>query len=390
MSHHLIRSHSTTRALTASLAAAAALSVGLAGCTSPAGDTQAGSAGEASLSIVATTTQLADFAREIAADDATVTGLLPPGGSAHHFDPSPKDLLALGTADVLIVNGAGLESFVESAVDASGFSGTVITAADGIDLDALAEAHDHDHDHDHGEHEHEHETEPEPEADHADTHGEHDHADHADHADTHSHDGHDHGAVNPHLWTSPRLAADMVAEIARGLEAADPERANDYAQRAAAYEARLAALDEWASEQFSRVPEASRVLVSSHDSLHYYLDDYGITFAGAIMPSFEDNAEPSAKDIDALVAEIKRLGVQAIFVESSMSPKLATTIAREAGVRVVGDDPSGAESVFADGLGAPGSGAETYIDATLHNTRLILDAWGYSADSVPDSIGAHS
>lgn len=378
MTHHSHHPRTTVRAVTSGVTVALLLSIGLAGCSSSTQASTSTGEGQAALNIVASTTQLADFAREVGGSDVTVTGLLPTGGSAHHFDPSPKDLLSLSNADVLIVNGAGLETFVDAAVEASGFSGTVITAADGIDLDALADeahehessAHDHDHDHDTELHDHDH-----------------DH-DHEAESEAGSHDGHDHGPVNPHLWTAPRLAAQMVAEVAHGLEAADPEHAERYAQRAADYRQRLSELDGWVADQFAKVPESERVLVSSHNSLSYYLDDYGITFAGAIMPGFEDNAEPSAKDIDALVSEIKRLGVQAIFVESSMSPKLAVTIAREADVRVVGDDPNGAESLFADGLGAPGSGAETYIDATVHNTRLIVEAWGYQVDSAPEGLGA--
>ncbi|KIP51491.1 metal ABC transporter substrate-binding protein, partial [Leucobacter komagatae] len=100
------------------------------------------------------------------------------------------------------------------------------------------------------------------------------------------------------------------------------------------------------------------------------------------MPSFEDNAEPSAADLDALTARIKERGVRA-FVESSMSPKLARTIAREAGVTVVDS-----ESLYADSLGVEGSGAETYVDATIHNTRVILEAWGEPVGPLPAELGA--
>ena len=323
-----------------------------------------GADGDGKLSVVATTTQLADFAREVGGDHVKVTGLLTAGASAHHFDPSQKDLLALGGADVLIVNGAGLEGFVDAAVKASGFTGETITAADGVDLDEARhiteegeeEGHDHADEHDH------------------------------DHADEHDHDeedGHDHGDINPHLWTSVRISSDMVGEIAKGLAAADPANAADYTARAEAYQKRLAALDEWIGAQFDRVPASERILVTGHDSLRYYLHDYDIAFAGSIMPSFEDNAEPSAAAIDELIAEIKEHGVKAIFVESSMSPKLAETIAKEAGITVVK-----ADSLYADSLGVAGSGAENYIDATVHNTRLILEAWGAKIDPVPEAVGA--
>ena len=367
-------------------ASALAAALALSAC-SPAAGTPASD----KLNVVTTTTQLADFADQIGGDNIELTSLLAPGASAHHFDPSPKELVALSQADVLIVNGADLEGFIDSTIEASGFTGELVTAADGIDLDEAkaittegeleAESgetphQDHDHaDHDHADHDH---------ADHAD----HDHADHdhdhaADDAEAHgAHDGHDHGDTNPHLWTSPRYAGAMAAEVARGLAAADPDHAADYEQRAAAYAAKLAALDAWVGAQFEAVPAEDRVLVSGHDSLRYYLHDYGIAYAGAIMPSFEDNAEPSAAELDALSERITERGVRAIFVESSMSPKLAQAIARETGITVVDSD-----ALYADSLGPQDSDAATYIGATVHNTRVILEAWGATPDAVPTELG---
>lgn len=356
----------------AALALATGTALALSACGSSASD---GGSGSGSLRVVATTTQLADFSARVGGDDIELTGLLPAGGSAHHFDPSPADLLALGQADVLVVNGAGLETFIDDAIDASGFDGEIVTASDGIDLAAAKEitaegeaggdGHSEEHDHaDHG----------------TDDHGAEDHGAEEHAASGEAHD-HDHGDVNPHIWTSPKNAEGMVAEIASGFERADLDRADAYAERAEAYTAELTDLDAWVAAQFERVPAADRVLVSGHDSLRYYLHDYGIDFAGALLPSFEDSAEPSAADIDALVHEIRESGAKAVFVESSMSPKLARTVAAEAGVEVVD-----AEALYADSLGAPGSGADTYIDATVHNTRTILEAWGAEPQALPASL----
>lgn len=349
------------RRILAGLALAAGAALTLSACsTGAAGDTH-----EGALRVVATTTQLTDFAGEVGGDDIKLTGLLPAGGSAHHFDPTPADLLALSEADVLIVNGAGLEAFIDDAIDASGFDGKLITASDGIDL---AEAEEISGEGSGGEGaEHDHAEDGHSEADEADEAGD-------------EHD-HDHGPVNPHLWTSPRNAAGMVETIATGLAAADPAHAADFEQRAADYANQLTELDTWIAAQFAAIPEADRVLVSGHDSLRYYLHDYDIAFAGSLLPSFEDNAEPSAADIDALVAAIKEQGVRAVFVESSMSPKLARTIAKEAGVEVVD-----AESLYADSLGAPGSGADTYVTATINNTRVILEAWGATPAELPATL----
>ncbi len=349
------------------LAAGAAAVLALTSCASGPGT---GTTGDR-LSVVTTTTQLTDFAGQVGGEDIELTGLLAPGGSAHHFDPTPADLLALGKADVLIVSGAGLDEFIDSAIESSGFKGLVIDASDGVDL-ALAqqitreaqgsETHEHEAAEDHAEEGHE----------------------HSDEADAHEHDAgaeeheHEHGDLNPHLWTSPAFAQGMVHEIAHGLAEADPAHADAYEERAHAYMDELAALDEWIAAQFERVPAAERVLVTGHDSLRYYLHDYDIAFAGSLLPSFEDNAEPSAAEIDALVAAIKASGVKAVFVESSLSPKLAQTVAQEAGVTL-----ADADSLFVDSLGAEGSGAESYLAATEHNTRVILEAWGVTPDPLP-------
>ncbi len=364
------------KSLTA-LALGTAAALTLASCTAaPGGE---GNASGDHLNVVATTPQLADFASQVGGDDITLKGLLAPGGSAHHFDPTPADLLELGRADVLIVNGAGLDEFIDSAIESSGFKGTVIDASQGVDL-ALAKeitaegggadaAHDHaDHDHDAGD---------AVAGAAGDDHAGHDHASESD-EDEHDHD---HGDLNPHLWTSPTFAQGMVNEVAKGLAAADPSHAADFEQRAGEYNGKIAALDTWIAAQYARVPAAERVLVTGHDSLRYYLHDYDIAFAGALLPSFEDNAEPSAAEIDALVAKIKESGVKAIFVESSLSPKLAATVAKEAGVKVVD-----ADSLYVDSLGPAGSGAETYLAATAHNTTVILEAWGASVDALPSGI----
>lgn len=350
MSPHSRRFAATKPAILTAAALAAVLT--LASCSSGAADdagakdAAGGSTGQ--LKVVTTTTQLTDFASEVGGDDATVTGLLQPGASAHHFDPTPADLQALGAADVLIVNGAGLDEFVDDAIVSSGFDGTTITAAYGVHLDEESEGeHDEHAEDEHGEDEHD----------------------------------HDHGGVNPHIWTSPHNAVGIVDTIAAGLAKAAPDHAKGFEERAAAYTAKLDALDTWVHDQFEQVPEADRKLVSGHDALHYYLEDYDIEFVGSILPSFDDNAEPSAAEVDELVAKIKKEGVKAIFVESSLSPKLAQTIARESGAKVVDG-----ETLFVDSLGTKDSDGDTYIDATVHNTRVILEAWGFEPKPLPESL----
>ena len=175
------------------LGAVGAISLVLTGCAGAAG--QPGSADDG-LQIVATTTQLADVTRELVGDAAEVTSLLQPGASAHSFDPGPAALSALADADLLIVNGAGLETWLDDTVEASGFAGTVVDTSEALELIAAEgdphEGHDHGAEGGAGEAEHEGETAEE-------------HAEHADEepAEETGHEGHDHGEFDPHVWNDP-------------------------------------------------------------------------------------------------------------------------------------------------------------------------------------------
>ncbi|MEI5584587.1 MULTISPECIES: metal ABC transporter substrate-binding protein [unclassified Agromyces] len=338
-------------------ALAAASATVLAGCATTGGDTADGTP-----TVVATTTQVADFAREVGGDAVEVTPLLAAGQSAHSFDPSAAQLLALGEADALVVNGAGLESWLDDAIAASGFEGSLIDASTGIELAAT------DGEHVDGEH---------AEDEHADESAE----EHADEA--HAEDEHAHGEGNPHIWTDPGLASRMVENIADGLAELDGVDAEAVRAGEAEYLARVEALDAWIEENVAQVPVEDRLLVTNHDAFTYFLDAYDVTFVGSVIPSFDDNAEPSASEIDALVERIRETGVQAVFSEASISAKAAETIADEAGVAVY----SGGDALYGDSLGEPGSEGGTYLGSQVHNARLILESWGVEPSALPDVLG---
>ncbi|GAA2226055.1 metal ABC transporter substrate-binding protein [Herbiconiux moechotypicola] len=345
-----------------------ASALALTGCATGAASTDAGATAAAgsTLKVVATTTQVADFTREVAGDAADVTQLIQPNQSAHSYDPSAADLSALASADVLVINGAGLEEWLDDAISASGFAGVTIDASTGIELSDDEAGDDHDH----------------AEDEHADDHADEDHSDEAESEHTDEADDHAHEAGNPHIWTDPALASRMVATIADGLEQADPAAAADFATNATAYEAKLTELDAWIRENVDTVPEAERLLVSNHDAFTYFVDAYDITYVGSVIPSFDDNAEPSAAQIDELVAAIKATGVKAVFSEASISPRAADTIASEAGVKVY----SGDEALYGDSLGPAGSDGASYIDSQVHNATVILESWGVTPSALPADL----
>ena len=136
------------------------------------------------------------------------------------------------------------------------------------------------------------------------------------------------------------------------------------------------------AEAYDEVPAADRLLVTNHDTFRYLARAYDITVVGSVLPSFDDNAEVSAAAIDRLVADIRAAGVSAVFSEAQLSPAVAETIADEAGVRVY----SGEEALFTDSLGLPGSPGETYIGSQVHNTSLMVEAWGGTAPQPPEAL----
>lgn len=364
------RQAAQSRRVRATLASGAVLAVGalaLASCASPGAS---GADSREGPSIVATTTQVGDFARELVGDTAEVSQLLAPAQSAHGFDPSAAQLLALADADALVVNGAGLESWLDDAVSASGFDGVLIDASTGIELYGTD---DHDAADDSGKADDQ--VDDVVATDAADDH-EHEATDDATADD---HDGHHHGDGNPHIWTDPELAGHMVHNIAHGLEAVSGIDAAVVAANEGDYLAKLDALDDWIEQNVETVPEAQRLLVTNHDAFTYFVDAYDITFVGSVIPSFDDNAEPSAAEIDELVANIRATGVKAVFSEASISAKAAATIADEAGVAVY----SGDDALYGDSLGVEGSPGETYLGSQIHNARLILESWGVTPSPLP-------
>ena len=295
-----------------------AVAVALAGCggSSGANGGSGASSGGGTLDVVATTTQVQDFTRVIGGDKIKLTGILKPNVDAHDFEPSPADLDAIARADVLVRNGVGLEKWLDDTVKSAGFHGTTVDASTGVPIikgDDPAEP-----------------------------------------------------AGDPHIWQSPLNAKIMVANIERALAAADPDDASFFKANLDAYNAKLDALDADIARQINSL--ANKKLVTNHDAFGYYVDRYHLDFVGSIIPSFDTSAELSAKDVTDLVAKIKATGVKAIFSESSLPPRTAETIAREAHVKVV----EGEDALYGDALGPPGSQGATYLQMMEHNTRTIV------------------
>ena len=267
------------------------------------------------LAVVATTTQLGAVASAIGGEEIALTTLLKPGIEAHDFELSADAGGRLEQADLVLLSGAGLEDWLSDAIETIGVADQVRDMSAGV---ALREADDG-------------------------------------------------GAPDPHYWLSPEHAAVMVQNVRDALATADPAHAGLFEQRAVELTTRLDAADAEARALIGEVPVTERKLVTDHDALGYFIEAYELEFVGSIFPSLDVASEPSARDIERLVDEIRTRGVRAIFSESSVNPALAQTIADETEATLV------EEPLYTDSLGPAGSGADTLEGMLVHNARVIRD-----------------
>jgi ABC-type Zn uptake system ZnuABC Zn-binding protein ZnuA len=286
----------STRSRPLGLAIAVAFGLALAACGSP-----AGSGGTAAVHVVTTTTVFADMVGQVGGDRVSVRSLVPAGGEVHTFDPRPSDVTAFAGADLVVMNGLGLDDWVVDLVGQAGSEAPVVRLAEDLPGATYLEG----------------EVE----------------------------DGHaGEVAVNPHLWLNVAYAAGYVERIVTELSEVDPEGASGYRERGEAYVATLGELDTWAREQLAAVPAESRKIVSLHDAFPYFAAAYGLEIVGVVIDV--PGQDPSAGEVADLIDAIRASGVSAMLVEAQLPGDLAQRIGEETGVQVVGD-------LFSDSVGPP-------------------------------------
>jgi ABC-type Zn uptake system ZnuABC Zn-binding protein ZnuA/ABC-type Mn2+/Zn2+ transport system permease subunit len=283
----------------------------VAGCGSSSSDS-------GQLKVVATTTQIGDFVREVGGNAVAVDQILQPNTDPHEYEPRPSDVAGAAEAKLVFANGDELDSWVEQIVSDSG------SEAEIVDLGAIVP-----------------ERRPGESS------------------------GAEASRYDPHWWHDPRNAEAAVAAIERHLAAADPSHRREFERNARAYLAKLRTLDAGIARCMSAVPASSRKLVTDHDAFGYFADRYGIEVVGAVIPSQTTQAQPSAKDLAALAKLIEREQVKAIFPESSLSPKVAEAIASQTG-------DSSSYTLYGDTLGPEGSSGATYLKMEAANANAMV------------------
>ncbi|TXL69403.1 metal ABC transporter substrate-binding protein [Vineibacter terrae] len=273
------------------------------------------------LQAVASFSIIGDMLREVGGDRVEVTTIVGPDQDAHTYQPTPSNAKAVAAAKVLVVNGLGFEGWIERLARAAPFKGTRIVLTDGIakplQLDASGKSgHKHAHD-----------------------------------------------APDPHTWQDIANGRLYVRNIVAGLAAADPASADAYRQRGADYDRRLAGLDDWVRSQIATVPADKRKVITGHDAFQYFAKAYGVEFLAPIGISTDQ--EPSAQQVAALIRQMQREHIKAVFIENMSNPKLVEQIARDAGGAV-------GPSLYVDALSKPGGPADTYEKMFRHNVPALV------------------
>ncbi len=311
---------------------------------------------EQPLKVIATTTIVADVARNVAGDVFTVQSLLPPNTDTHAYQPTPTDALAVAQADLLLTVGAGYESFLSTLLQNAGSGVRAYEVSDGVPILRFSSA-----------------VEPEatatPNSEYLGVLGQDkfECAPFLD-ADAASDSGSDaHGVCDPHLWMSPKNVEIWTANIATLFAQADPTHADTYQANANTYIAQLEQLDSDVRAILAPLPADRRVLVTNHNFLGYFAHAYDFTLVGSVIPSISSASEPDPKQLAALIDVIAARQVRAIFVEVSSNPRQAQVIADEAHVRLI-------DTLYAEALSEPGGPADTYIHFLTFDAQTIADA----------------
>lgn len=321
---------STPRALTFSLATVASAAL-LAACSSTSSTASDPTAGDSDVTVVATTTMLGDVAGRIATcGGGSATTLMPIGTDPHDFSASSEQVAAMVGADLVVINGLGLEASMQASIDSAVSDGArILAVGDGVD--------------------------PLPSDEHADDHA-------AEEGDGHDHA---HGELDPHFWLDMQRMATAAGLI--GAELAEITGDPTFRTCGEAEAAEILAADAEVAAVLESVPAERRVLVTDHDAYAYLADRYGYDVVGSVIPSTTTLAEPSSAELAALAATMQAEGVDVIFTDVAAPTALAEAVAAETGsdVRII--------PLYSGSLGGPDSPAATYIDFMRANAALISE-----------------
>ena len=263
------------------------------------------------LEVVASFSIIGDFVKNVGGDRVDVTTLVGPNGDVHVYTPTPADAKKIADAKLVIINGLGLEGWLPRLLQSSGSKAPIITATKGIAPLKLG------------------------------------------------------SDADPHAWQSVANAKIYVANIRNALVQADPADVDYFREHAERYLAQLDALDREVRSAVAQIPPERRKVISTHDAFGYFAKEYGIEFIAPLGVSTE--SEPSARDIAAIISQVKADKTSAVFLENISDDRLIRRIASETSAKVGG-------TLYSDGLTDEKGPAPTYIDMVRHNIKALTSA----------------
>ena len=277
----------------------------------------------APMPVVASFSILGDVTQQIGGERVAVQTLVGADQDAHVYQLNSGDIRKIRAAKLVLVNGLGFEK-AELARAVQQSKVPMAVASQGIKPMAAAD----DHGHSHGGH------------------------------------NHDHGTEDPHVWNDPVLMQTYAQNVANALIKADPAGKSHYQQRLKNYQTELGQLNTWAAQSFNAIPAAQRKVLTGHDAFGYLGKRYHIQFIAPQGVSTE--AEPSARQVAAIIRQIKQQGIKAVFSENIKDSRMVDRIAKETGVKVQG-------KLYSDALSKTAP-ANTYVGMFRHNVTALSNA----------------
>lgn len=266
------------------------------------------------IKVVSSASIFQDMARNIGGDKIISETIVPIGGDPHTYTPKPSDVELVSSADLILINGLTFEGWITELIQNSGTKAKVVLITEGVSPITSEKYHN---------------------------------------------------ASDPHAWMDASNGVQYAYNISAGLAAVDPDNALYYADNGAKYTAKIKQAHNYIKKQIASIPEAQRILITSHDAFQYYGKAYDITLNALIGISTESEAQ--SKDLQRVVDVIRESKIPAVFIESTINPKMLQQIANDTGVKIGGE-------LYADSIGDKDSEAPSYIDMLTHNTDVIVNA----------------
>ncbi|MEO1434634.1 MAG: zinc ABC transporter substrate-binding protein [Bacteroidota bacterium] len=261
--------------------------------------------------IVATASMIADIAENIAGDQWAVESIVPIGGDPHTYRPTPGDAKRVLRARLIFMNGLTFEGWLNDLIQNSGTEATVVTVTDGIEpLTSLT-----------------------------------------------------YQTPDPHAWMNPLHGVQYAENIMNTLSAADPQNQAFYQQNFDRYRQELIEMDNYITEAIRQIPEEHRILITSHDAFQYYGRKYGLRLESIL--GISTDADIQTNDVINLQKVIADSQVPAVFIETTVNPKMLQELASDNGIQIGG-------SLLSDSLGDRATGGDTYLKMLRYNTDIIV------------------